>query len=521
MNQTGSIMSPAEGSPDRQSRKPVDALYGGIFMRVFLREAVMFFAAALFLAGIAVLVWRMAFPETAHLDRFLAVFTSEGWRNGPDWPVLAMMTLVLLLVLCAAAAALLRAERLTPSKRKLLVWLDANSQCGGFLAASTETDCSAWAGRIAPPLRPRVTMLFPTAIFLAFLAAAAFLPATLLIRTENVLAGPGRLDVNREKNELKEKLEILEQEPLVPQEEIEQAKESLDDIVENSLGSSPAKTFESIDALNGMADELATKASQSLARSAENFQRLSQAASALSDQSAEAQDRDKALEQFRQLAEQLAANDPSLAEALKQSGDNLSPSMTPEQLRSFADAMSKGAQDLKERLERLSQARSNQARQQSEQGGTGDTGFANESDYENNAESLRQWLEENAPGADELAGAACPGEGEGQGRSVVRGDGAPGSGGISRGRGDAPLNFTGETEDVGDERRDIVLNNNRIGQSAAIQEFRTKPGEETSERAKTGHLSGSGEAAEHSETRILPSHRESVRRYFNTTSNQP
>ena len=123
------------------------------------------------------------------------------------------------------------------------------------------------------------------------------------------------------------------------------------------------------------------------------------------------------------------------------------------------------------------------------------------------------WLEENAPGASELSDAAGQG-GNGNGNS-------PGSGGISRGRGDALLYFTGETQDVGDERRDLVLDNNTPGQSVSILEFATSPGEETAERAKAGQLSGTGQPAEHAETRILPSHRESVRRYFNNSPDQP
>ena len=41
------------------------------------------------------------------------------------------------------------------------------------------------------------------------------------------------------------------------------------------------------------------------------------------------------------------------------------------------------------------------------------------------------------------------------------------------------------------------------------------------DKFKAGQLSGSGQAAEHAETRILPSHRESVRRYFNNSPEQP
>ena len=356
-------------------------------------------------------------------------------------------------------------------------------------------------------------MEFPAARLTALLTAALFFAGAFLVRTDHIgHRGPGSLDVHEEQEELENKLEILEQEPLVPQEEIEAAKEALEELVENSSGTSPAKAFEGIEALRDLTDSLAANASRALEHSAENFEKLSQTASALANLPSDVPGRSKALEQLKQLAEQLASDDAALAEFLKQSGDNLAASMTPEQLQSLADALGEGAQDMRDRLEKLAQMRNDQMQQQNGQGqgqgqrqgqgqgqgqGSVDTGLATADDYANSAEALQQWLEENAPGASELSDAA----GQGQG------NGTPGSGGISRGRGDALLYFTGETQDVGDERRELVLDNNTPGQSVSILEFATSPGDETAERAKAGQLSGAGQAAEHAETRILPSHR--------------
>lgn len=494
---------------------PVDAFYSGIRNRLFLREAAAFSAAAFFLAGGIVLSWKLVFPE---------------------WPLEAVIASSAVLVAAALAVALYRAIRLTPPKRKLTVWLDANANCGGFLAAALETDCSAWAGVIKPPKTPELAMNFPVPRLMAFLTAVVFFAAAFFADSNQVFrTGPGTLDVHEEKEELESKLEILEQEPLVPQEEIEAAREAIADLVENSSGATPARTFEAINELRNLTDALAANASRSLEHSAENFERLAQTATALSNLSPDVPGRSKALEQLKQLAEQLAADDAALAEFLKQSGDNLASSMTPEQLQSLAEQLANGSQDLRERLEKLAQARRDQMQQggqggqggQSGQGGQGsDTGLANDSDYQNSAEALQQWLEENAPGASELSDAAGQGQGQGQGQGVGSGQGpeqgeGAGAGGISRGRGDALLRFTGHTEDVGDERRDLLIENNLPGQSVTILEFATDPGEETAERAKAGNLSGSGQTAEHAETRILPSHRESVRRYFNNTPNQP
>ena len=480
-------------------KKFVDGFQSGIRLRLFLRDATAFCAAALFLGGALVLLKRIVFQQ---------------WH--PYVPIIGTAALVVL----ALVLAFVRASRRTPSKRQLTIWLDATTDCGGFLSASLETDCSAWADQIEMPPAPELNMAFPAPHVAALLTAAVFFAASMFIDLgQGFQAGPATLDVHEEQQELESKLEILEQEPLVPQDEIEAARETLEELVENSSSANPARTFEGIEALRNLADSLAAEAGRSLEHSIDNFDKLSQTAAALSQMSPDVPGRSKALEQFKQLAEQLAGDDAALAEFLKQSGDNLAGSMTPEQLQSLAEQLANGSQDLKDRLEQLAQARRDQMQQQSGQGngqgngengqgqGSGQTGFGNDSDLDEAA--LQQWLEENAPGASELSGAA--------GQDA---NGTPGSGGITRGRADALLMYSGQTEDVGDQRQNMVLENHEPGQSVTISQFATEPGDETAERAKAGSLSGTGQAAEHAETRILPSHREAVRRYFNRSEQQ-
>lgn len=478
-------------------KKFVDGFQSGIRLRLFLRDATAFCAAALFLGGALVLLKRIVFQQ---------------WH--PYVPIVGTAALVVL----ALVLAFIRASRRTPSKRQLTIWLDATTDCGGFLSASLETDCSAWADQIEMPPAPELNMAFPAPHVAALLTAAVFFAASLFIDLGQAFqAGPATLDVHEEQQELESKLEILEQEPLVPQDEIEAARETLEELVENSSSANPARTFEGIEALRNLADSLAAEAGRSLEHSIDNFDKLSQTASALSQMSPDVPGRSKALEQFKQLAEQLAGDDAALAEFLKQSGDNLAGSMTPEQLQSLAEQLANGSQDLKDRLEQLAQARRDQMQQQSGQGngengsgqgqGGGQTGFGNDSDLDE--EALQQWLEENAPGASELSNAA--------GQDA---NGTPGSGGITRGRADALLMYSGQTEDVGDQRQNMVLENHEPSQSVTISQFATDPGDETAERAKAGSLSGTGQAAEHAETRILPSHRGAVRRYFNRSEQQ-
>ena len=162
---------------------PVDELYNGIRNRLFLRESAALCAVAFFLAGGIVLLWRLVFPE---------------------WTRNAVIISSVLLLAAALAGALVRAIRQTPAKRKLAVWLDAHANCGGFLAAALETDCSAWSEQIRVPRAPGLNMEFPSARLTALLTAALFFAGAFLVDTHRTgLAGPGGLDVHQEQEELK------------------------------------------------------------------------------------------------------------------------------------------------------------------------------------------------------------------------------------------------------------------------------------------------------------------------------
>ena len=98
-------------------------------------------------------------------------------------------------------------------------------------------------------------------------------------------------------------------------------------------------------------------------------------------------------------------------------------------------------------------------------------------------------------------------------------DNGAGSGGTSRGPGRANLNYSGSTQEGGTQvkRPDLYLKRNNTGdeRDVTVREYRTAPGEEEAEQAQAGRLSKPGQMdrLDDIDKDILPSHRESVRRY--------
>ena len=563
MNEPRNKTSPAGQFPGKALNASVGAYYRSIRNRIFLREAAAYCAASLFLGGGIALFWRLAIP---------------GARRLP------MILLSIGLVIAAAATAMYRTTRLAPSKRRLVVWLDARIGGGGFLASSLETDCSAWADRIRVPQKPgrllkfsaaSLLALFTASRLLALLAGAVFLPAALLVDTGRADKDFDLLDTREEIENLKKDIEVLEREPLIRKEEVAEIREALEKIQAESKSTDPARTFEALDAIRDQIKMHAGNAVLSMARSEENMKRLSQAASMLSKLPEGSREQIKGAEQLMKLAEKLAEDDSMLKDFLKDNADLVS-NLKPEDLLALAGKMDLRSTDLQKDINALNQILREQMPQLS--GGAPGTGPLGDPAFA--PQELMQWLQDNAPGANELVEAAYRNAGQGnkpepqddtQNTGKTGGQGNPGAG-QGDGQGDGPSgsgsesgsgpdgNSTGGSSDggqgnppvagngngqviptgglssegvpaqqggadvklSGDAQKDPALPRNRPvlvlkpgsndGRGNTISEKKIDPLEQDPEDAKAGQLDASGKAA-HSETRILPSHRESVRRY--------
>lgn len=105
------------------------------------------------------------------------------------------------------------------------------------------------------------------------------------------------------------------------------------------------------------------------------------------------------------------------------------------------------------------------------------------------------------------------------GSNANEGNGRPGSGGVTRGRGDAAISYGEQTSEEGfgfkeqvlpfsqlQGLRDSMLMGLSLGQP--LEAIGRKPG---AGGALAGSASGGGEAAKH---KVLPRHRSAVERYF-------
>ena len=123
-------------------------------------------------------------------------------------------------------------------------------------------------------------------------------------------------------------------------------------------------------------------------------------------------------------------------------------------------------------------------------------------------EDLAEWLARNAPGADGLGAVVM--------MCMANGD-APGAGGISRGRADAALTFTGSTPDHQGRPVDLALaGETDPAQSMVVQRCAAAPQADEAEQraAAAGSLRGGGAAVDRREMRVYPEHRSAVERYF-------
>ncbi|NCC94466.1 MAG: PDZ domain-containing protein, partial [Opitutae bacterium] len=193
----------------------------------------------------------------------------------------------------------------------------------------------------------------------------------------------------------------------------------------------------------------------------------------------------------------LAEENPDLAELLEQSGASLS-KLDPETMKRLAEAMRDSSGKLEKQLAKLVKAKL----AKSSCAKPGKCGSNCQSGGPGGDRELAEWLEQNAPGADEL-------------RMVVMACMAPGSGEPTRGRGDAALLFSGETAGFAGKEVDLALaGENDPARSMTVQQFATapNPGAEERKAAAAGHLRGGDAQLDRSENRIYPAHRAAAAR---------
>jgi hypothetical protein len=450
-----------------------------LFRLLSLRLALTLSAGTLFAAGLLALLLRiLASPSP-----------------------LVLTLLVLAAALFPVVPAAVAAWRRTPLASQCLAWLDAASQSGGLLLMGSQPGAEAWRSSIPPALpEPRLNWR-DTRRPALWLAAAAFAAAVLLVPDpliRAVLAAP--LDLSPLLAPLEKKAAALLDPDIPPPTAPENWRQELDATAALQDGTDPARALEALDHLRDQMDQAGAQAATTLVREQELLRASEAAAESIRAQFADgggesqaAQDSLGAFNDFLAAQEWPASLTNALPSELLEALS--AGALTPDQLAALSDLLRQEGNRLAGQLNKLCGARLIEA-SRCPPGSLCTNGAACEA-------ALARFLDQD--GGDSLA--AC--------LSGSR----PGRGGVSRGRGDAPLTWTDLSSPEGAGFKDIRLAAasmpspdaaKPIGLSAAAPDAKPsaaplQPGALTSAQAAPQ----AGRSAV-----ILPRHRAAVERYF-------
>lgn len=471
--------------PDSPGMRDARRLRFRLFRFLSLRLALTLSAGALFAAGLLALLLRiLASP-----------------------PLLPLALLLLAAALLPFVPAAIAAWRRTPSAAQCLAWLDAAGSSGGLLLMAGHPGAEAWKDRLPASLpEPRLRWREPRrpAIWLAsaaFAAAVVLMPARLV---HAVLAAP--LDLSPLIAPLQEKAAALIEPDVTPPESLENWRKELEASAALQDGTDPARALEALDQLREQIEQAGAQTADQLMQEQELMRAAQAAAESIQGAFAEGGANSEAAN-----ASSLAAfNQFAAGQEWPASLTNTLPAdllaalpagtLTPEQLEALSKLL-KDAGDLKAgQLGRLVDAQLVEA-SRCPPGSLCTNGTACEA-------ALARFLGDQEGGE---ALAAC-----------FSGEGKPGRGGVSRGRGDAPLTWTDPASSAGIGFKDIKLTSastpsletaKPIGFSAAAPDATP-----VASAVQPGALAGAAPAPQAGrQAVILPRHRAAVDRYFQST----
>ncbi|MFO7907566.1 MAG: hypothetical protein R6U98_33265 [Pirellulaceae bacterium] len=398
-------------------------------------------------------------------------------------------------LLLAGVVGMVLALRKIPSAAALRAVLDRHGNRGGLLMAAGDTDIGAWTPRISDVSLPVVHWRFGRPC-LFLIGAIAFLVTAVLAPDRSFPLGQRQgLRIGGEIEKLTNKLEVLEQEEILPPEKAEALNQDLEQVEKDALGTDPAKTLETIDHLERSFNKAAADSADSVVSETERASQLQELSAALQAVESEMDPTrfGEAMKELAQMATNAASEDEMLARELS---DELreaceSGSLTAEQLEALRESLEECKAGQRAKLERLVDARLVDA----------DKLALCDKRGERDPEALRAGLCEGQSCAAALAGSL------------------PGRGGINRGRGDAAMTWQDEVAQEDAAFKEKVLPPSAV---ASLKESRLAaisagtPTEAGPSGGSTGGVlqSAQGGGGEAHTQRILPKHAQTVQRYF-------
>lgn len=463
------------------------------------------------------LAWRLqaaAGLRATAVWAFAAGAVALGWRLAcGEMPGRLPVALALLGLAMGVLVATRRALRRLPSPGSLLAALDERGGAGGLLSAAGDgVALNGWplpAPARTPAVRWRWQPVGYTCVgALAFLAGAVWLPVP--TSTGTALQ---RLQADETAAALREQLDALADEHLASAEELQAWRDQLQIALASADGKDPVKTWEALDYLGNALDDKASEALQG-AQDWSAALAAAETASATLESLAERGAMEPA-EQARAVglvadalrqaaAEAEMALSPELEKALNRALEAASAQeLTPEQVRRLQELLRQqreACQLSPERLARLRCLTPEELQalldaQKACEGGAGDP--------------------------EALAAALCALPGgtpvSAEGLLAACAEGSPGNGGISRGRGDAALTWSGHTERGAERFREESLSaagQLDLAQSQVRGVSYAAPTEKTGVVLEGGVLPAAGGTSRARIQIVLPRHRAAVEAYF-------
>ena len=398
-----------------------------------------------------------------------------------------------------------KTARRAPTEMQAFAMLDQYNECGGLLMACREVSLGHWDDQIGSPACPSIRWNFQrplllTFLSLIFLAASFFIPQRFAERSASL-----PLDISRDVQILEKQIDVLSEEAVVSEERALEIEKTMTQIQQNASGGDPVKTWEALDhlkqSLRKEADQFAASAlskTEQLADSEALTRALSQEGSELDGTMLS-----QAMSELAFMAMSAAAQNPSLQEALDpQLLNNLKAgTLTAEQLSKLMESLAANKAELAKSMKTLCEA------------GLVDLKTLElcESAGQCNMEGLAAYLNKNCRGTGQCmsAGAAI--------RALCN---EPGKGGISRGRGDAPMTFTDpSTMDNTTFKEQILPQAASIEAVRDSQQVGVSLGSPVTEDMEASYGSSTlnspaGGSFEAVQQPVLPRHREAVNAYF-------
>jgi hypothetical protein len=398
-------------------------------------------------------------------------------------------------VVTSIAFAIVSAMRRTPQREQLRALLDRQNESGGLVMAAAQADLGRWRESVTQIAAPRLRLHAARRVLL-LVVAFAFVAAGFLVPVRfGVDASPERLDIAKEVQQIEAAIETLKNEDIIDQSRVESEQRELDSIQSEASGSDPAKTWEALDRMNANLSDSAAEAAEKMAQASETLGRSKALAEALAEAGAAMDSRlqTEAMKELSRMAGDAASEGASFENALSDEtrAALAAGQLNSKQLKELVSKLGLKLSDLEKRLARLRDANLIDLKTFKKCDGTGDI----------DSNGLAAFLSEN-----------------GEDTSVAEVLSQWGKGGITRGRGDAPMTWSEGTREQGAKFKEQVIPPSRVAGLKDSQLLGRSVGAPTVERggpASSGALRGAASGGGSALTQtILPRHKGAVQRYF-------